>query len=123
MLVLFFIVAANARLIPLSNRRYTQINTIPEMGIMVSRSGKYDVVSIHDMILDVSKLKKRSKFETETKLRKMKETSGCVSYSVVKVKESLYLCVSMPKTIVVMKWAVHPFNKFMKVKVYTICSN
>jgi hypothetical protein len=79
---LYLISAANARLIPLSNRRYTQINTIPEMGIMVSKSGKYDVVSVHDMALDFAKIKKRSKFETETKLRKMKETTGCHAYSI-----------------------------------------
>jgi hypothetical protein len=74
--------AINARLIPLSNRRYTQINTIPEIGMIISRSGKYDVVSVHDMIADISKLKKKSKFETDTKLRKMKETTGCYSYNI-----------------------------------------
>lgn len=80
---------------------------------MVSKSGKYDVVSIHDMSVDFGKMKKRSKFETETKLRKMKETSGCHSYSIsifnidiVRIKESLYLCVSMPKTVIVMKWVL-----------------
>jgi hypothetical protein len=77
--------ATNARLIPLSNRRYSHINTIPEIGMIVSRSGKYDVVSVHDMIADMSKLKKKSKFESETKLRKMKETTGCHSYSICKL--------------------------------------
>jgi hypothetical protein len=42
------------------------------------------------------------------------------SLTLVRVKQSLYLCISMPKTVVVMKWAPHPFNKFMKVKVHNV---
>jgi hypothetical protein len=69
----------DARLIPLSNRKYAQINTIPEFSMIISRSGKYNVVSIHDITL-LTKFKKRSKFETETRLKKQKETKGCFFY-------------------------------------------
>jgi hypothetical protein len=106
----------NARLVPLSNRRYSQINTVPDLGIMISRSGKYDVVSVHD-VSAFSKIRRKSKFETETHLKKMKETTGCNSYTLVRARESLYLCVSMAKSVMVMKWAPHPFNRFMKLKV------
>ncbi|KAI8913571.1 citron-like protein [Gorgonomyces haynaldii] len=46
----------------------------------------------------------------------MKETKGCEFYSLVRTKQSLFLCISMPKTVTIMKWAPHPFNKFMKLK-------
>ncbi|KAJ3259545.1 hypothetical protein HK103_002098 [Boothiomyces macroporosus] len=112
----------DARLIPLSNRRYSQIDTIPDLNMIISRSGKYDVVSIHD-ISQLSRFKKRTKFETETRLKKLKETKGCIRYSIsnialmiAKVTDSCYLCVCMEKSVVVMKWAQHPFNRFMKVK-------
>ncbi|KAJ3274129.1 hypothetical protein HDV01_003412 [Terramyces sp. JEL0728] len=105
----------DARLIPLSNRRYSQIDTIPDLNMIISRSGKYDVVSIHD-ISQLSRFKKRTKFETETRLKKLKETKGCTRYSITKVTDSCYLCVCMDKSVVVMKWAPHPFNRFMKVK-------
>ncbi|KAJ3312761.1 hypothetical protein HDV04_002725 [Boothiomyces sp. JEL0838] len=105
----------DARLIPLSNRRYSQIDTIPDLNMIISRSGKYDVVSIHD-ISQLSRFKKRTKFETETRLKKLKETKGCIRYSITKVTDSCYLCVCMEKSVVVMKWAQHPFNRFMKVK-------
>lgn len=75
--------ADNARLSPLSNRRYTQLNVISDLGIMISKSGKYSVVSIHDLATSqLTSLKKKSKFETETKFRKMKETTGCYSYRI-----------------------------------------
>ncbi|KAH6575531.1 hypothetical protein BASA50_002962 [Batrachochytrium salamandrivorans] len=105
----------DARLIPLSNRRYAQIDTLDDLNLIISRSGKYDVVSIHDTT-SITRFKKKSKFETETKLKKMKETKGCDQYNITRTRTSVYLCVSMPRSVIVMKWAPHPFNKFMKLK-------
>ncbi|OAJ42089.1 hypothetical protein BDEG_25591 [Batrachochytrium dendrobatidis JEL423] len=104
-----------ARLMPLSNRRYAQIDTLEDLNLIISRSGKYDVVSIHDTS-SITRFKKKSKFETETKLKKMKETKGCDQYHITRTRTSVYLCVSMPRSVMVMKWAPHPFNKFMKLK-------
>jgi hypothetical protein len=80
-LVLAFKIEENARLFPLSTRRYTQINYIADLGKVISRSGKYDVISIHD-ISSMQKFQKRTKFETETRLKKMKETKGCYFYNI-----------------------------------------
>ena len=76
----------DARLIPLSNRRYSQIDTIPEINMIVSRSGKYDVVSLHDLTT-MTQVKKRSRFETETKLKKLKETRDCSFYTISKIRK------------------------------------
>ncbi|EGF78948.1 expressed protein [Batrachochytrium dendrobatidis JAM81] len=46
----------------------------------------------------------------------MKETKGCDQYHITRTRTSVYLCVSMPRSVMVMKWAPHPFNKFMKLK-------
>lgn len=73
----------DARLVPLSNRKYNQIDTIASLNLILSRSGKYDVVSIHD-ISSFKKVRKRAKFETETRLKKLKETRGCTFYTVSK---------------------------------------
>ncbi|KAL2918803.1 hypothetical protein HK105_201637 [Polyrhizophydium stewartii] len=105
----------DARLMTLSNRRYAQLDILEDLNLIVSRSGKYDVVSIHD-ITSITRFRKRSKFETETRLKKMKDTKGCDKYSITRTRTSVYLCVSMPRSVIVMKWAPHPFNKFMKLK-------
>ncbi|KAJ3083932.1 hypothetical protein HK102_000828 [Quaeritorhiza haematococci] len=115
----FEINATDAKMVPLSNRRYLQLDYLEDLGIIVSRSGKYDVVATHD-VSSLTKFRKRQKFETETKLRKMKETKGCDFYSVARQHTSVYLCVAMPKSILISKWAPHPFNRFMKVKEVSI---
>lgn len=100
----------------LSGRRYLQLWFCEEMKILVSRSGKYDVVSVH-VVENFGK----GRFEEETGMKKLKETKGCLWFSVCQVKvgdrEDIYLCVAMERCILVLKWAVSPFNKFMKVKV------
>ncbi|KAJ3123796.1 Mitogen-activated protein kinase kinase kinase kinase 3 [Nowakowskiella sp. JEL0407] len=109
-------IAANSTITLLSPRRYVQLEAIEELGIVVSRSGKYEVVATHDISAMTRVTARRSRFETETKLKKMKETKGCLSFSISKMKDSVYLCVIMPKVVQITKWAPHPFNRFMKFK-------
>jgi len=110
----------------LSTRKYLQLNVIEEIGTIVSRSGnlpnlingwtgKYDVVSIHNL-RSITNLKKPKKFETETKIKKLKETKGCYYYSITKIGNSVYLSVAKQNSILIMKYAPQPFNKFMKLK-------
>jgi serine/threonine protein kinase len=110
----------------LSTRKYLQLNVIEEIGTIVSRSGnspnlingwtgKYDVVSIHNL-KSIANLKKPKKFETETKIKKLKETKGCYYYSITKIGNSVYLSVAKTTSILIMKYAPQPFNKFMKLK-------
>lgn len=105
----------DSKIIPLSNRKYVQLNCLEDLGIMVSRSGKYDMVSTH-VFDSASKFKKRQRFETETKLKKMKETKGCLFYTINRIQSDVYLCAATPRSILIMKYAPHPFNKFMKFK-------
>ncbi|KAI8612467.1 kinase-like domain-containing protein [Chytriomyces sp. MP71] len=107
--------APDAKMIPLSNRGYTQINYIEEFGIIVSRSGKYDVVSVHE-VAGIKKFAKRQKFETETRIKKIKESKGCHFYSLSACRNFYYLCIAMGNTVLIMRWAPFPFNKFMKEK-------
>lgn len=112
----------------LSTRRYNQIDVIEELGILVSRSGKHGIVSVHDISapnqggigvaggLSSAFLKKPGKFENETKIKKIKETKDCKFYSVSAYNASVYLSIAMPNSILIMKWAPQPFNKFMKMK-------
>ncbi|TPX36540.1 hypothetical protein SmJEL517_g01390 [Synchytrium microbalum] len=106
---------SDGKMIELSQRKYEQIDAVEELSILVSRSGKHSVVAIHELS-STSKFKKRHKFETETKLKKLKETRECDFFSLSKMNNSVYLCVAMPKSILVMKWAAHPLNRFMKLK-------
>ncbi|RKP21189.1 hypothetical protein ROZALSC1DRAFT_11709 [Rozella allomycis CSF55] len=46
----------------------------------------------------------------------MSNTKGCEFYSLSKLKDSVYLCIVMPSSVLIMKWAPHPFNRFMKLK-------
>ena len=47
--------------------------------------GKYKVISTHD-ISTLTKVSKKHKFETETKLKKMKETTNCEYFELGKSK-------------------------------------
>ena len=71
----------DARLIPLSNRRYNQLDCIPELNLILSRSGKQNIVSLHD-ITQLTKFKRKTRFETETRLKKLRDTKGCISYRI-----------------------------------------
>jgi hypothetical protein len=98
-----------------SDRKYEQIDVIEELNIFVSRSGKHSVVSTHELA-PFLKQKKHKRFETETKVKKMKNTKGCDFYSISKVQDSVYLSIAMPSSVLIMKWAAQPYQKFMKVK-------
>jgi serine/threonine protein kinase len=39
----------SGKLLPLSNRRYHQIEYIPSLRLCLSRSGKYDIITLHDL--------------------------------------------------------------------------
>ena len=126
---------ADGKIVPISGRKYEQVDVVAEWGFIVSRSGKYSelagfeglfssdvnhllaagTVSTHD-IRGFEKLPKRQKFEIETKQTKIKKTKGCVSYSLSIVGSSVYLCVVMPHSIIIYKWAPQPFYKFMELK-------
>ena len=72
---------ANGKLHPLSTRRYAQLDNIDDIETVISRSGKHSFVTVHEMVNISSK--KRGKFETETKAKKIKETKGCQFYTCV----------------------------------------
>ncbi|KAJ3262920.1 Structural maintenance of chromosomes protein 1, partial [Chytriomyces hyalinus] len=105
----------DAKMMQLSNRRYTQINYVEEFGIIVSRSGKYDVVAVHD-VSGIRKFTRRMKFEVETKIKKIKESRGCHFFSLSSCRNFHHLCIAMGNSVLVMRWAPFPFNKFMKEK-------
>ncbi|KAJ1506765.1 putative protein serine/threonine kinase [Coelomomyces lativittatus] len=99
--------ATSTSLIPLSTRRYLQITYIEGISTILSRSGKHDVVYLHDAAKGLSL---KSKFETETKLRKIKETRGCDSFSVGR-KDPVILSVSLPMVCLIFKWSQGSFIK------------
>ncbi|KAJ3331376.1 SNARE-binding exocyst subunit S6 [Blyttiomyces sp. JEL0837] len=100
----------DAKLIPLSIRRYAQLSYVPAIKILLSRSGKHDTVSVHELP-PTHNFSKRQKFESETKALKVSETKGCHFFSVSKTSEALYLCVSHAKTVMLFKWASRKFLK------------
>ncbi|KAL7750289.1 hypothetical protein RI367_004462 [Sorochytrium milnesiophthora] len=104
----------DAKLVPLSNRRYVQIDCLEDVGFVLSRSGKHDVVSLHETA--AGKLSYKKKFETETNIKKIKETKGCDFYKVGRSGHDIFLAVAIQDTLLVMKWAPQPYEKFMKVR-------
>lgn len=127
----------HAKMIPLSLRRYVQLNYIEEIGgMLLSRSGKHDMICLHDTRdLDKERMKKR--FEAETKVKKLKESKDCDFYTVGefssrhshdntinsrlgRVRTDVYLSMIKGKVALVMKWAPQPLWKFMKVKEWTL---
>eukprot|EP00835_Amoeboradix_gromovi_P005703 NODE_566_length_6624_cov_0.216245.p1 type:complete len:624 gc:universal NODE_566_length_6624_cov_0.216245:5135-3264(-) len=114
---LFGFSAADSKLIALSNRRYVQMHVIPHIQLMISRSGKQEMVATHELNdMDEFDLKAGKQFETVYKMKKIRESKGCESYHLDIIDESVYLCIQLAKSIFVLKWAPQPFFKFMKVR-------
>lgn len=119
--------AQNPKMIPLSTRKYNQMDYIADVGFM-SRSGKQNAICHHDpstvkglnSAAAGEKLKKN--FEEVTKVKKLKEAGQCDFYTISTNGENevdatdIYLNVAKGKNILVMKWAPQPLWKFMKVK-------
>ena len=114
---LFGFSASDSKLIALSNRRYVQMHVIPHIQLMISRSGKQEMVATHELNdLDEFDLKAGKQFETVYKMKKIRESKDCDSYKIDVINENVYLCIQLPKSIFVLKWAPQPFFKFMKVR-------
>ncbi|KAI9218963.1 kinase-like domain-containing protein [Blastocladiella britannica] len=113
--------ASGPKLHPLSNRRYLQLDCVDEIGVILSRSGKHEVVCLHEVTSGSLSFKK--KFETETKLKKIKETKGCDMYTVGRVSNpaavggiDVTLCVSVEKSrCLVLRWINGCFVKLLEV--------
>ncbi|KAJ3372465.1 Mitogen-activated protein kinase kinase kinase kinase 3 [Allomyces arbusculus] len=112
---------AGAKLMPLSNRRYLQITCVEEIGTIISRSGKHEIVCLHEAAS--GQLSFKRKFETETKLKKIKETKGCDFYRVGRTPAAngagtdITLCVSVQQTVcLVLKWVNGYFVKLQEVE-------
>lgn len=80
----------NGKLLPVSNRKYTQLSVLDDLGLLVSISGilltysklgKYKVISLHD-ISSLPNPEKVRRFESQTKLTKLKETATCEFYQI-----------------------------------------
>eukprot|EP00834_Sanchytrium_tribonematis_P004141 NODE_188_length_13518_cov_0.721142.p1 type:complete len:631 gc:universal NODE_188_length_13518_cov_0.721142:12240-10348(-) len=114
---LFGFSSVDSKLIALSNRRYVQMHVIPHIELMISRSGKQEMVATHELtdIADFD-LKTGKQFETVYKMKKIRESKGCETYHLDVIEDAVYLCIQLPKSIYVLKWAPQPFFKFMKVK-------
>lgn len=106
--------SAPVNLFPLSSRKYLQLTVIEEFDLLISLSGKQSVVALHD-INNFESIKKGRKFENDTKARKLKDTKGCRSYVAYATPDSVYLSVTMPGSIVIMKWSAES-NKVIKLR-------
>ena len=121
---LFGFSASDSKLIALSNRRYVQMHVIPSIQLMISRSGKQEMVATHELNdLDEFDLKAGKQFETLYKMKKIRESKGCDTYHLNVIEENVYLCIQLAKSIYVLKWAPQPFFKFMKLREINFTSN
>ncbi|KAJ3070091.1 Mitogen-activated protein kinase kinase kinase kinase 3 [Podochytrium sp. JEL0797] len=104
-----------SKMVPVSTRRYAQLEYIEEIGVVVSRSGKHNLVGVHH-VAPFTKFVKKQRFEVDTGFKKLKESKGCLFFSLTSCRDHWYLCVSLGSSVLVMIWAPFPFNKFMKEK-------
>jgi len=87
--------------------------------MMVSISGKTGSVAISD--LSAVDFKKNSKkFESEAKIKKIKDSKGTIYFKIEKIGREIYLLIAKQSAILITKWAEHPFSKFMKVREITL---
>jgi hypothetical protein len=105
------------KLVPLSTRKYLQLEYLAHLRICLSRSGKYDIITLHELQdFPRSQSWKRTKFESETRVKKVKETKGCTFFSVSVCGDSTFLSAVTPTKIVILKYAPHPLHRFLVIK-------
>jgi len=105
------------KLSEVSDRSYLKVQIIEEIGLMVSISGKKEgSICISDLNGYELNKKGQKKFEAETKLKKLKDSKGAEFFKIERIGRAIYLLVCKSTSILVTKWAEHPFNKFMNVR-------
>eukprot|EP00833_Pecoramyces_ruminatium_P005271 jgi/Orpsp1_1/1179303/evm.model.c7180000068827.1 len=99
----------------ISIRKYEKLFIINDINLIISKSGKHDILSVHD-ISHINNFKTIKKFENETKTKKIKATKGCINFSVEKHENDIYLCCLFHNSIHILKHDKKIDNKFLSIK-------
>ncbi|ORX42007.1 hypothetical protein BCR36DRAFT_363271 [Piromyces finnis] len=101
----------------ISTRKYLQISKVNAIKVILSKSGKNDIICVH-YISHIQNFKAIKKFENETKMKKLKSTRGCINFTVERCENEIYICCLIPNSIIILKNDENITTKFLYIKVY-----
>ncbi|KAG4091950.1 hypothetical protein H8356DRAFT_951731 [Neocallimastix lanati (nom. inval.)] len=99
----------------ISVRKYLKLFIIKDINIILSKSGKNNIISIHD-ITHIKNFKSLKNFENETRTKKLKVTKGCINFTVEKCENDIYICCLFSNSIHILKHDKKIDNKFLTIK-------
>eukprot|EP00039_Didymoeca_costata_P001874 m.55852 g.55852 ORF g.55852 m.55852 type:complete len:776 (+) comp11007_c0_seq1:213-2540(+) len=104
----------------ISRRRFTNMDVLEDVGVMVTTSGKRDKLRAYSLAyfrqaaIDKAAAKKMEQFSS------IGGVEGCISYQVARYDRMVFLCAAHGLKISVFLWAPAPYSKFMVFKEFEV---
>lgn len=101
-----------------SRRRFTDINILEDMGIMVSVSGRNNELRVYSLLFFLQKIKKQNK--SREAFTPVGQISKCAHYQLSSYEQMRFLCVAHKYKVSVYLWAPKPYHRFMVFKDFDV---
>lgn len=101
-----------------SRRRFTHINLLEDMGIMVSVSGKKNELRVYNLVYFLSKIKKVQRGPQA--FTSVGNVDRCSSYQLSSYEHMRFLVVAHKNKVSVYLWAPKPYHRFMVFKDFDV---
>lgn len=101
-----------------SRRRFTEINILEDMGIMVSVSGKKNELRVYSLLFFLAKIKKQTRGQPA--FTPVGNISKCTHYQLSSYEQMRFLCVAHNFKVSVYLWAPKPYHRFMVFKDFDV---
>lgn len=107
------------RVYPLvSRRRFSEINILEDMGIMVSVSGKKNELRVYSLLFFIAKIKRQVRGQPA--FTPVGNVSRCTHYQLSSYEHMRFLCVAHNFKVSVYLWAPKPYHRFMVFKDFDV---
>lgn len=113
-------VDGEGRVFPLvSRRRFTKIDVLDDLGIMVSVSGKKNELRVYSLLYFIAKIKRGGQ-RTPVAFTPVGDIQNCTSYQITRYEQMRFLCVAHANHVSVFLWAPKPYHRFMVFKDFDV---
>eukprot|EP00040_Diaphanoeca_grandis_P032970 m.200843 g.200843 ORF g.200843 m.200843 type:complete len:825 (-) comp32777_c0_seq1:194-2668(-) len=102
-----------------SRRRFTHINLLEDMGIMVSVSGKRNELRVYNLVYFLSKIKKVGRGSPPA-FTSVGNVDKCTNYQLSSYEQMRFLVVAHKSKVSVYLWAPQPYQRFMVFKDFDV---
>ena len=103
-----------------SRRRFTRIDVLEDIQVMVSISGKKGALRAYSLHYFAQVMVNKSKAHMYEAFQDINAIQGCVDYQIARYEKMCFLCAAHANTVSVYLWAPAPYSKFMVFKDFTV---